>query len=262
MWGRGRPSGEALRWALNCPVADRPRKALYFGVMKAICQMGPVILATFSFALVMGAQEKSVKPGINDNFLDPALDPAQWVERFEREGREVFDHRDRIVREAAIEPGMVVADIGAGTGLFEPALSRAVGAEGKVIAVDIIPKFLSLIAGKAKARNLHNIGTVLSTSTSTNLKPNSVDLVFICDTYHHFEFPHKTLSSIHQALRPEGQIYLIEFSRIEGKSSEWMLNHVRAGEAVFTGEILEAGFEKVERFDFLSDNYILRFRKK
>ena len=208
------------------------------------------------------AQDSSVKPGINDNFLNPELKPSEWIERFEREGREVFDHRARIVREAAIQKGMVVADIGAGTGLFEPALSMAVGKDGKVIAVDIVPKFLSLIKEKAKQLKVSNIETVLCTAESTNLEPGSVDMVFICDTYHHFEFPRKTLASIHQALKPNGQIYLIEFSRIEGKSSEWMMNHVRAGEEVFTKEILDAGFEKVQRLGFLKDNYILRFQKK
>lgn len=220
------------------------------------------ILALFGSVAITLAQDSSVKPGINENFLNPELNPSEWIERFEREGREVFDHRDRIVREAAIQKGMVVADIGAGTGLFEPALSRAVGAKGKVIAVDIVPKFLSLIEEKAKQLKLGNLETVLCTAESTNLKAKSVDLVFICDTYHHFEFPQKTLASIHQALKPNGQIYLIEFSRIEGESSEWMMNHVRAGEEVFTQEILDAGFEKVQRLGFLKDNYIIRFQKK
>ncbi len=220
------------------------------------------VLTLAGLSLTVWAQERSVKPGINDNFLSPDLNPSQWVERFEREGREVFDHRKRIVQAARIEPGSVVADIGAGTGLFEPLLSEAVGADGKVLAVDIVPKFLSLVIGKARELEIENIETVLGTATSTNLKPNSVDLVFICDTYHHFEFPKKYLASIHQALRPGGQIYLIEFKRIEGESSEFIMNHVRAGEAVFSQEIVEAGFQRVERLAFLKDNYIIRFRKQ
>lgn len=225
-----------------------------------------ITIATLALSLAAGAplcaQDKSVKPGINKNFLDPDLEPSQWVERFEREGREVYDHRKRIVKEARIKPGSVVADIGAGTGLFEPLLSRAVGPEGRVIAVDIVPKFLSLIKERAKERKLGNIDTVLCTAKSTRLKPASVDLVFMSDTYHHFEYPADTLASIHQALRPGGEIYLIEFKRIEGESSDWIMDHVRAGEKVFAGEIETAGFEQVERIDFLKDNYILRFRKK
>lgn len=206
--------------------------------------------------------ETSVRPGINTNFLSADLKLTEWVERFEKEGREVFDHRERIVREADLRPGMVVADVGAGTGLFEPLLAGAVGAGGRVIAVDIAPKFLEHIQARADTAGMRNIATVLCEENDVRLPPASVDLVFICDTYHHFEYPRGTLASIHRALRPGGQIYLVEFKRIPGVSAEWMLNHVRAGEEVFTAEIEAAGFERVQRLDFLKDNYILRFRKR
>lgn len=208
------------------------------------------------------AAEKSVKPGINKNFLDPDLKVGAWVERFEREGREVFDHRAKIVKAAGIRRGSVVADIGAGTGLFIPLLAQSVGQGGKVIAVDIVPKFLARIRGQAREAGVTNIKTQLCTGKSTKLKSNSIDLAFICDTYHHFEYPSHTLASLHQALRPGGEIYLIDFKRIEGQSSDWILNHVRAGEEVFAAEIEAAGFNSVERVELLKDNYIRRFRKK
>ena len=94
------------------------------------------------------------------------------------------------------------------------------------------------------------------------LPPASVDLVFICDTYHHFEFPHKTMSSIAKALKPGGRVALLDFERVEGKSSDWILGHVRAGKEVFSKEIEEAGFELVEELDLFEENYFLVFRKK
>lgn len=90
---------------------------------------------------------------------------------------------------------------------------------------------------------------------------NSVDLVFICDVYHHFEYPQSSLASIHGALRQHGEIVMVEFRRLSGKSSDWILNHVRAGQEVFTAEIEAAGFKKVQESNSLKDNYILRFRK-
>jgi ubiquinone/menaquinone biosynthesis C-methylase UbiE len=94
------------------------------------------------------------------------------------------------------------------------------------------------------------------------LPPNSIDLAFICDTYHHFEFPHKTMRSIHRALKPGGQVVLIDFHRIEGKSSEWTLGHVRAGQDVFTKEIVNAGFRQIEeKTDMLKESYFVRFQK-
>ena len=205
--------------------------------------------------------EQSVKPGINAEYLKPDLNPAQWVERFEREGREIYDHREAIVAAARIKPGAVVADIGAGTGLFTPSFSRAAGPKGKVYAVDIVPAFLERIKQRAASEGLANVQTVLCTERSVELPPNSIDFAFICDVYHHFEFPQSSMASLHRALRPGGEVLLVEFKRVPGSSSEWILNHVRAGQEVFTAEIEAAGFKQIERQDLLKDNYVVRFRK-
>ncbi len=207
-------------------------------------------------------EEKSVNPGINDNFMAAELNVSEWVERFEREGREVYDQRMDIVSAIGLGPGQDIADIGAGTGLFTGLFSDAVGKDGKVYAVDIVPVFLSNILKRAKETGRTNIKTVLGTSKSTRLPNKSIDKVFICDTYHHFEFPANTLASISRALRSGGEIILIDFKREEGESSDWILKHVRAGEPVFTAEIEAAGFEKIASYKLLKDNYILRFRKR
>jgi len=208
-----------------------------------------------------GAAEKSVNPGVNAQYLKTNINVSQWIERFEREGREIYDQRETIVRAAAIKAGSVVADIGAGTGLFTPYFSKAVGPKGKVYAVDIVPAFLDHIRERALAENLHNVQTVLCTERSVELPPDSIDLAFICDVYHHFEYPHSTMASLHRALRSGGEVLLVEFKRVPGVSSDWVLNHVRAGQEVFTAEIEEAGFEKIEEKPILKDNYVVRFRK-
>jgi predicted methyltransferase len=206
-------------------------------------------------------QETTVKPGVNAEYLKPDLNVSTWVERFESEGREIYDHRQGIVAAAKIRSGSVVADIGAGTGLFTPLFSKAVGPKGKVYAVDIVPAFVERIRALAKTNELRNVEAVLCTERSVELPADSIDLAFICDVYHHFEYPRSSLESIHRALRPGGEIFLIEFKRIPGVSSEWTMKHVRAGEEVFTEEIEAAGFKKVEEIDLLKDNYVLRFRK-
>jgi ubiquinone/menaquinone biosynthesis C-methylase UbiE len=205
--------------------------------------------------------EASVKPGVNAEFLKPEVNLAQWVERFEREGREIYTERQRIVEAARFRSGAAVADIGAGTGLFVPLLSRAVGPDGTVTAVDIVKDFLAHIERRAAEAGLKNVRTVLCTERSAELPPASIDAAFICDTYHHFEFPRSTMASIRRALRPGGEIVLVDFKRIPGTSSEWILNHVRAGQETVTAEIEAAGFSKVEEIGLLKDNYILRFRK-
>ena len=136
-----------------------------------------------------------------------------------------------------------------------------VGHKGKVYAVDIAPDFLRYIEKTCADSKIKNVETVLCDQFSTKLPKSSVDLVFICDTYHHFEFPQRTLQSVHDALRPGGKIVLIDFHRILGKSSEFIMSHVRAGQEVFVGEVKLAGFRLIDQEDFLKENYFVRFEK-
>jgi ubiquinone/menaquinone biosynthesis C-methylase UbiE len=208
----------------------------------------------------LAAQDKSVRPGINNQFASPNV--QEWVGKFEREGREPYDRRQQIVEASRLRPGMVVADIGTGTGLFARLFSPVVGSTGRVYAVDISEKFVKHVEETARQTGLTNIVGVVCRPDSVSLPADSIDLAFICDVYHHFEYPFKTLRTLHQALRPGGQIVLIDFHRIKGKSSEWIMNHVRAGQEVFTREILESGFQLVEeRKDLLKESYFLRFAK-
>jgi predicted methyltransferase len=70
------------------------------------------------------------------------------------------------------------------------------------------------------------------------------------------------MASIHEALRPGGQVVVVDFHRIPGKSREWVLNHVRAGQEVVVKEIEQSGFKKVGEEKLLSENYLIRFEKK
>jgi len=207
------------------------------------------------------AEEKSVRPGINADYLKADLEVSQWTERFEKEGREIYDRRNEIVAAARIRRGSAVADIGAGTGLFTPLLADAVGPKGKVYAVDVVPKFVEHIRQRAAKLGIKNVQTVLCTERSVELRANSIDLAFLCDVYHHFEYPQSSLASLHTALRPGGELFLVDFKRIPGVSSDWVINHVRAGQEVVTDEIEAAGFQEIEQIDLLKENYVVRFRK-
>lgn len=198
-------------------------------------------------------------PAINRPYLDP--DFAQWVERFESPGREVYDRRAAIVAASGVKPGMRVADIGAGTGLFTLLFARAVGPTGQVTAVDISPTFVANIQRRAQNAKLGNVSTRVNSQTDTGLPPASVDLVFISDTYHHFEQPRAMLASIHRALRTGGTLIVIDFERDEGKSSTWVLGHVRAGKQQVIGEIEAAGFSLTADTGLLKENFYLRFEK-
>lgn len=231
--------------------------------MKTRLKSATLFLALIGASLTATAQDKSVNPGINKSYLDPNLSAIKWVERFEREGREVYDNRQAIVDAIGIESGMRVADIGTGTGLFVPLLLDAAGPKGHLFAVDIVPDFLARVREQAAKNGWGNLTPVLCSEKSVDLPPNSIDIAFICDVYHHFEYPFESLDSIHKALRPNGQIILVDFERIPGESDEWILNHMRAGQETFEAEIEKSGFSKVEEIKgLLKDNYMVRFRKK
>jgi len=210
------------------------------------------------------AEKESVKPGINDNFLEPNLDVNEWVERFEVESREVYFAREEILRHLNLQPGDRVADVGAGTGFFTLLMSEAVGKDGWAYAIDISPRFVEYLAKQFDQRGVENTTTVMCDEDSICLPPASVDLAFICDVYHHFEYPADTLASIHRALDRDGRLVVIDFERIPGVSREWTLGHVRAGKEVFLDEIQSAGFELIaeRKIPGFKENYFLEFRKQ
>lgn len=205
------------------------------------------------------AQKKSVKPGINKSFENPNVE--QFVERFEREGREIYDQREKVAQACGVREGMSIADVGAGTGLYTRLFAKRVGPKGRVYAVDIAKKFVDYVERTSREQQLKNVVGVVCKPDSVELPANSVDMVFICDTYHHFEFPQLTMGSIYRALRPGGTACVIDFQRIRGTSSDWVLNHVRAGQEVFRKEIEEAGFVYVRDVKLFKQNYFMLFRK-
>ena len=214
-------------------------------------------------AIMARGGEQSVKPGVNKNFLDPELDVDKYVKRFEVESREVYLARNEIVAACGIQQGDVIADVGAGTGLYTRLFSKTVGPDGWVYAVDIAPRFLEHINKESAQQDIQNITGVLCAENSVSLPPKSVDVVFICDTYHHFEFPNSTMTSIHRALKDDGHLVVVDFERIPGKTREWLVDHVRAGKDVFRAEIQDAGFNLVEekKVKGVKENYFLIFKK-
>ena len=204
--------------------------------------------------------EQSVAPGINRHYESP--DFTQWRDTFEQPGREVYARRLEILAASQVQPGMAVADIGAGSGLFTLLFAREVGERGRVYAVDIAPEFVAGIRARAQTEGFSNVVPVVSEQRSTFLAPNSIDLAFVCDTYHHFEYPQAMLASIHQALRPGGRLIIIDFRREAGFSSSWVMAHVRAGEAQVIDEVSAAGFTLSDRPAFLRTNYFLAFTKR
>jgi len=102
---------------------------------------------------------------------------------------------------------------------------------------------------------------IVNTPEDVGLPADSIDLAFITDTYHHFEYPQQTMASIYRALRGEGRVIIIDFRRDPRTSSRWVMGHVRTNKAQTIEEMKAAGFRLVADKPFMRTNYFLVFVK-
>jgi ubiquinone/menaquinone biosynthesis C-methylase UbiE len=223
-----------------------------------------IALALLSLTAVEAHAQRGQSEGINDSYKAQDLNVAEWIQRFEGESREVYVLRKEIVASLDIKAGSAVADVGAGTGLFVPLLAHRVGPLGKMYAIDIAPAFVEHIKKQAAANKLTQVVGVLSSERSIELPANSVDLIFTSDAYHHFVHYRDMLASMRKALKPGGQLILIDFD-IEAKGLEsWLIEHVGATKAVFKKQIEDAGFVFAQDLTLpaMKTNFIYRFVRK
>lgn len=199
----------------------------------------------------VSAQEESLKPGINDAYAKQSVESS--VNRFETDRRAVVVKQAEILKACRLKPGMIVADVGAGTGLFTRPMAAAVAPEGKVYAVDVTEQFVKHVQATCGEIGLNNVIGVVCKPTSTELPADSIDLVFTSDTYHHFEFPFKVLASIHQSLRDGGILIVVDRKKAS--------NHVRAGQETVKQEVVRTGFKYLDALDLAEDQYLMRFKK-
>lgn len=220
---------------------------------------------TMSLAVfgVFAAEPQSVRPGINDTYLNPDINPEAQNKGFTSENRETFANRMEVAAAVGLKPGMDIADVGAGTGIYEPVFSKAVGASGKVYAVDISKPLLAFIEKSMKNAGITNVATVLGGDKAINLPANSVDVVFTSDVYHHFEYPDAILADIRRALKDGGQFIVVDYDHIPGVTAPTMLQHVRTDKKTVIAEVTKAGFQPPEevKISGFKSSFFLRFRK-
>jgi ubiquinone/menaquinone biosynthesis C-methylase UbiE len=186
-----------------------------------------------------------------------------WLERMEVGSRELYSARDAVVAALDLDEGEVVADIGAGTGLYALIFAEEVGESGRVFAEDIEPRFLDLINRRAEDSGLHNVTAVLGREDDVTLPDNFVDLVFIADTYHYFTNREALMTSVFRALKPGGSLVVVDYDLKPGEDRPADKSHVRFGRAGVINEIEYIGFTLAaeEEVEGLEENYFLRFVK-
>ena len=130
-----------------------------------------------------------------------------WLERSSREKEE---NTSKLIRNMNLKKTDVIADIGAGSGYHVFRMAEK-ASKGKVFAVDIQPEMLRAILENKKYEENKNIELVLGEEKSTNLPKNTFDKILMVDVYHEFNYPKEMLQSIKDALKKNGELYLIEY---------------------------------------------------
>ncbi|SRR5579884_1368411 len=139
---------------------------------------------------------------------------AVWLERPEREQEE---NPDGALNALNLKPGMVVADVGAGTGYMSLKMARRIGPSGKVYAEDVQAEMLAKVRENAAKAGLKNVEPVQGTFTDPKLPPGRMDLVLLVDVYHEFSEPQEMLHGIRESLKPDGRLVLLEYRKEDPK---------------------------------------------
>jgi tRNA A58 N-methylase Trm61 len=135
---------------------------------------------------------------------------ADWLNRPEREKEE---NPEGALDALGIRPGMVVADVGAGTGYMSMRLAKRVGPDGKIYANDLQPEMLRRLRANAAKAGFTNIETVQGEEADPKLPRGQMDLVLLVDVYHEFSKPREMIDKIRESLKPDGRLVLLEYRK-------------------------------------------------
>lgn len=181
---------------------------------------------------------------------------ADWLDREERAREE---QPEKAIAELHLQPGMAVADVGAGTGFYSLRLAKAVAPSGTVFSEDIQPGMLERLRSKATAAHETNIVTILGTESDPRLPQAKLDLVLLVDVYHEFSQPERMLRRIRESLKPEGELVLLEF-RKEDPELPIRPEHKMSVEEI-KAEVAPEGYELEKTIETLPRQHMVFFRK-
>lgn len=182
---------------------------------------------------------------------------AQWLERPERTDEE---RPDNVLAALDLRPGLVVADIGAGSGFYSWRIGKRVGGRGIVYAVESQPEMFKLLHRQMARRGAKNVKPLLGNATDPRLPSSSVDLAVMVDVYHELEFPYEMLASIVRALKPGGRLAIIEYRADDPKVPIKALHTMT--EAQIRKEAAHQPLEWVRTIGTLPWQQVVIFRKK
>lgn len=183
---------------------------------------------------------------------------AGWLERTEREEEERLT---LLVRSLKLKPGMVVADIGAGSGVISMLMAEQLLPDGKVLAVDIQQEMLDRLRDNCKKKGIGNVVPVKGAIKSPNLKPASVDLIIMVDVYHEFSFPYEMMQELSRALKPEGRIAWVEYRKEDPTVPIKLVHKMSEAQVKKEASVPEFGLKYVETIGVLPRQHIVIYKR-
>jgi ubiquinone/menaquinone biosynthesis C-methylase UbiE len=172
-----------------------------------------IIALLVAFVVGLGSvAEAQRRHPVSGRVLAPTMSVAGagWLERPEREDEEA---PSKAIDALGLVPGMVVADIGAGSGYYATRMARRVAPTGRVYATDIQQGMLDIITRRVAAERLDNITTVLGGFDDPRLPARSLDLAIMVDVYHELQAPQAFLQRLRESFKPAGRLVLLEYRK-------------------------------------------------
>jgi ubiquinone/menaquinone biosynthesis C-methylase UbiE len=184
-------------------------------------------------------------------------DPAAYMAFLDDPSRDAYQKPDEVLKALALREGETVADIGSGTGYFTVRFARAVGAAGRVYAVDISPDMIRHLNHRLRDEDIRNVVPILSDPDDPLLPDASVDCFVIVDTWHHIQDQAQYLTLMRRMLKPGGQIVHIDFQKRELPFGPPLAMKISREDLI--KEMEGAGFALTAEHTFLPYQYFLVF---
>ncbi|WP_036486153.1 class I SAM-dependent methyltransferase [Myxosarcina sp. GI1] len=244
----------------------------YFIAISLTLSVVLLVLINFTYTPVASAQDNNT----NSYYREKAIHNPDGIGKFylgreiakvmghqakdwlERPSREREERPQQTVAELELKPDDIVADLGAGTGYFSFRIAREIP-QGKVYAVDVQPEMLDALNDSKAANKIENVEAVLGEVDDPNLPQDSIDLAFMVDAYHEFEYPREMMKGLVKALKPQGRVVLVEY-RQENPFVLIKPLH-KMSEKQVKKEMKAVGLQWQQTKEFLPEQHFLVFNK-